>query len=293
MSKNELIELLFHEDAHLGYGERTATKDPRFGNQSCHWSEFGDNYEFMTLNPLVPGSTRKDINCESLHNILIEFDETPIEEQKELLDVGFPFTSATYSGGKSIHFIIHVEEGFENAAEYKRFVAALYSSLQSIGFNPDVSCKNPSRFTRTPGAFRTLKDSARVEQELLALGRRYVKQELVDLLAIDLTDDQVEGRVYTSSAGDYSDIEMPENPQTISALHIYDQQTLFGTRPVPRGARNRTLFQLACNAARRNIPAWELEPYVLNVFVQGSGMPPEEVEQTIRSAYSRVTPHSH
>lgn len=284
-----VVPLLFSDSAHLGYGDRLPNKPAKFSNKSCHWSEFKPNYELMTLNPLVPESTRKDAHVTGYQNFLIEFDESPLEEQRDLLNTEFPFTTAAYSGKKSIHFVLHVLDAPTNKLEYSRFAQALFEAVERCcGMAPDRACKNPSRFTRTPGAVRVLEDGTETEQELLAIKRAYTREELIDLLGIEMKPEPVKPERKFQPSGSYVDWEIPEEPGTFYSLHRYDQEILMGVRPITSPSRNQALFQLACNAARRNIPVPELWELIVNLWCEELGLSETEVQQTVESAYSTV-----
>jgi hypothetical protein len=126
---------------------------------------------FFSINPLLPGG-RKDDNVSCYRNILIEFDNLPLDEQKKLL-AKVPKSTIVFSGGKSLHAIISLVDPCESREEYNDLVSRILLKLPDA----DKSVKNPSRLSRAPYA-----DRAGVMQELLYLGRRYTKTELNDWL---------------------------------------------------------------------------------------------------------------
>ncbi len=108
---------------------------------------------------------RADANVVAFRNFVMEFDRGELPEQAEILksrDV--PYTTLTYSGGKSLHAVIALSESLASEVEYR----AMFNILRDILWTTDESCVNPSRFTRIGGAFRFDKSC---EQKLLDLRR--------------------------------------------------------------------------------------------------------------------------
>lgn len=124
--------------------------------------------EFYMVNPAAVGSTRATIEqVSSLRNILIEFDGIGLRAQANLVERReLPYALATYSGGKSNHYVVSLQEPVSSLTEYRELVEDIYAALGSV---PDPKCKNPNRLTRTPGVIRA---STNKEQRLLATGNR-------------------------------------------------------------------------------------------------------------------------
>lgn len=138
----------------------------------------GNNY--FCINPL--NGNRCDANVGALRNILIEIDKGTIEAQKAfIIDSKVPYTSIVFSGKKSIHVIISLQESLKTIEEYKNLTKRIYNKLGGKDF-VDTSVGNPSRLSRTPGAMRD-----GVEQRLLYLGTRIPNKELLDWLGPELT----------------------------------------------------------------------------------------------------------
>ena len=143
---------------------------------------------FFCINPLAaedrkPTSTKHhksiprkaDANISSLRNILIESDKMSLDEQQTYFDtIGLPRSTITFSGSKSLHFIISLETPLGSEKEYRALVKRVY---QACGGKEivDTACGNPSRFSRFPGAFRAEKGKT---QELLYVGSRIKNEDL-------------------------------------------------------------------------------------------------------------------
>lgn len=128
---------------------------------------------FFSINPLH--SSRADQNCTALRSILVECDSTPLEEQIELVTSRIPVTSIVYSGGKSYHFIISLEEPCKDRADYDELVRRIYALIPEA----DRTAKNPSRFSRLPGSVRP---ETGKEQTLEFLGSRISRAKIESVL---------------------------------------------------------------------------------------------------------------
>lgn len=118
---------------------------------------------------------RADHNVVCLRNFLIELDEMPISEQQDYVYAHVPTTASVHSGGKSIHFIISLEEPLASIDDYREVAERLHLLLPKA----DPACKNPSRLSRLPGRIRP--DTGK-EQSLLQLGARIPNAALFALL---------------------------------------------------------------------------------------------------------------
>lgn len=93
---------------------------------------------------------RADVNVIKHRAWLIECDKGALDEQAEWLRAtGVPYSTLTESGGKSLHAVVVSDEAV-SAAEY----AEIATKLMAIFPSADPMCRNPSRFTRLPGAIR-------------------------------------------------------------------------------------------------------------------------------------------
>ena len=145
--------------------------------------------EFFSINPIDPimdhahflkeeykadVPRRADLNVTSFRNFLFEMDSVPLDLQLEIFQKSsLPFSSLTYSGGKSYHAILSVEQcvvGHQHTMEsiqlykhkWKRLAAFFDREAIRFGYSRpnsgsfvDHSCKNPSRLSRMPGVLRS------------------------------------------------------------------------------------------------------------------------------------------
>jgi hypothetical protein len=109
---------------------------------------------FFAINPVKQiNDTRKSENISVMKNFLFESDTLSLEEQKELLKQRKDIISmATYSGNKSIHFIIQVIDIPETIEQYHY----VWKLLKDKYFpNADTQCNDCIRLSRTPTSVRT------------------------------------------------------------------------------------------------------------------------------------------
>lgn len=114
---------------------------------------------------------RADHNVSTYRNILIEMDKFPLDKQLDYIkELGLPYSTCVYSGGKSYHFIISLSEPVLTRKEYNDLAIRVY---KAIGMDyVDPTCKNPSRFSRAPGHIR---EETGKEQRLICVNGRVDK----------------------------------------------------------------------------------------------------------------------
>lgn len=101
----------------------------------------------------LDGQGVKNDNVTSYKYALIESDTTELGKQKAILEqLELPIAAMVFSGGKSIHAIVHIDANDYN--EYRNRVDFLYQIVQKNGFKVDKQNKNPSRLSRMPGVMR-------------------------------------------------------------------------------------------------------------------------------------------
>lgn len=235
-----------------------------------------DVFPFFVINPLRPGSPRRDQNVSVYRNFLIECDTLPLDEQlHRIRDLGMPFTSCVYSGNKSLHFIVSLASALPSRQEYDRLARRL---LQAVPW-ADKTTKNPSRFSRTPGHQRV--DTERL-QRLEWLGSRVDTALLLDWLRLVEPKQGVE-------ACQRNGMPMPLRANPPSTSSGVSAQTIeLVLRGAIPGTRNDRLFRAACDLRRNGMSEDEalafLDPARDRLIV--ADFPEAEFRQAIRSAFS-------
>ncbi len=244
-------------------GERICTADNVYDSVTQnYWSETWESpdAQFFCINPIM--LTRKDGSVTVLRNILIEFDNLSLEEQAALA-YSIPFSTVTYSGSKSFHYIISLEEPCANITEYKRLIKRIQAKLPGM----DTSTSNPSRLSRTPEAIR---DNG-VKQALHHISTRVSKEILETWLGPDLKTEE------------YNPIiQMPKREGTERKLPI--RTHIFIERGALPGSRNIQLFTNACELFRANYTKEEIVEIAIRVL----DLPLTEIKQCIESARKAV-----
>lgn len=179
--------------------------------------------QFFSINPLK--DSRKDTNVTRFRNILLEFDD--IAPDAQLAEIAkIPHTSVVWSGGKSYHCIISLENPCFNKAEYDALVARIYAKVP----NCDKSTKNASRLSRVPEAVR---DNGN-KQTLIYIDGRVPDKELSDWLGpAPILYERPPRPIHSKN-----DALLPDTTRHYLA---------FGSAP---GKRNDDLFRAACDLAR-------------------------------------------
>jgi hypothetical protein len=166
---------------------------------------------YVRINPFKPNLySGSDNDVSAYRHVLVEFDDKPKAEQEKLLrDSGLPISVLIDSGGKSIHGWVRVDAPSRKEWDARRDL--IYSSIPGI----DPKNKNPSRFSRLPGAWR-----GESQQKLLATNLGANSWE--DWLTARETDEDQSTIVTVKDLMDFD----PDN----------DPDNLIGNRWITRGS---------------------------------------------------------
>jgi hypothetical protein len=108
-----------------------------------------EQLQLVALNPI--NGFRKDENCIAFRSFLVEMDYGPLAEQLAYAKkIGLPYSAVIFSGNKSLHFLITLDEDLENETVWRRMA----EWILGIATVADQVTKNPSRNIRIPGAER-------------------------------------------------------------------------------------------------------------------------------------------
>lgn len=175
---NELIKYLstlFDSTDYVGYVTESWEKDGKFlpskGNYKRTAGELieeltvcdgdigavlGDYKEevgaWIRFNPMDGKGVRNE-NVTDYRYALVESDSMELEKQNEIIrQLELPVACLVYSGGKSVHAIVHIDAGSYD--EYRKRVDYLYAICRKNGLDIDQQNRNPSRLSRMPGVMR-------------------------------------------------------------------------------------------------------------------------------------------
>jgi hypothetical protein len=154
-------------------GELVCASNGLIGTRTTPVESLTAPTEFISVNSFRPGTTRSDENVAVFRNFLIEIDDMSLEDQERYIEkeLGLPFTTKTFSGGKSYHYVVSLAEPLASLEEFREVAQWLLDVVDKA----DTKCRNPSRFTRMAGGRRTDKGTA---QPLVQLNRRITPEEL-------------------------------------------------------------------------------------------------------------------
>lgn len=222
---------------------------------------------FFSINPMDPTKTRADSSVTKYRNILVEMDKVTLEKQDQHIEeIGMPYSTAVFSGSKSIHFIISLEQELADEQIYRSMVRRVY---KAVGEDlVDKSCINPSRFSRLPGHIRS--DTGK-EQKLLAIRQRVPNATLEAWL--------------TSRGAEKEEIWDNLTPEPRSTFknpsRLYASTKNFMLCGAPSGEWNRKLFKAAADLCRCGYTLEEAKQELLRT----TGVLDFSDEKTIESAY--------
>lgn len=107
---------------------------------------------WIRFNPMNENGA-KNSDVTSYRYTLIESDKMSVSKQIAMIRaLELPVAALVYSGGKSVHAIVHVDA--DTFKEYQQRVQFIYETCEKNGFKVDTQNKNPSRLSRMPGEYR-------------------------------------------------------------------------------------------------------------------------------------------
>lgn len=175
-------DTLFEPDEHTCFGSNLRANDvtPVAENTAPGYPFYG-SLQYFSINAMIPGSTRAISNVISFRNFLVEFDTDPSgnkisreNQLKALKKSGMPWSTAVWSGSKSIHFILSLEKPLQTHKLYS-YVADWIHRIVTLS---DPSTIDPGRFSRVPGGVNS--DKTGLLQELMRDDRGRVPNEVFE-----------------------------------------------------------------------------------------------------------------
>lgn len=182
-SGRQLLDLMFREDeeicvSHDGYGyhsvplssmeyetiELKAPPEGKLQDAIINTSEV----KLISINPTK--GFRRDENVTSFRNFLVEIDSMKLPDQLAYVEgMGLPYSLCVFSGNKSLHFAICLEESLPSYKIYYYYATWILKIMSQA----DKNTKNPTRSIRFAGALRDDK-----EQKLVQIGPRITLSDL-------------------------------------------------------------------------------------------------------------------
>jgi hypothetical protein len=127
----------------------------------------------IAINPIK--GQRNDQNVTAMRNFLIEMDNGDMNDQLSYIkSMEIPYSAAVFSGSKSIHFAVCLEESLPSLDVYNFYASWMLAVLSEA----DQQTKNPSRSIRFPNNYRD-----GVKQKLLSVRQRISLDHLKNWLS--------------------------------------------------------------------------------------------------------------
>lgn len=183
------------------------------------------------INPI--NGWRRDENVTAYRTFMIECDDMPLKKQWEYVNkMKFPFSYCCYSGGKSLHFALVLDEDIVSENVYK----FTYEWILNIMKEADQQTKNPSRSVRFPGNIR--RETGK-KQKLLHMGERISPNKLRDWLNMFPNEKPIvkEKVKIKHSVPNYDGIKPWAKKALAKGVHNLD------------GSRNQTWMAIGCEFA--------------------------------------------
>jgi len=163
------IDVVFDEKDHTCMGHK-------FSNQVKSVTQLHDGInEYVSINSMKRGTTRKITNVTKLRTLLFECDSdmdgnviSMKDQINNMKEAGMPWSTITTSASKSIHYLLVLDEPLEDRPIYTAYFRAIEAALAKCNIKIDTMCGEPSRFTRAPFGINTkdeLKQLKPLEQD--------------------------------------------------------------------------------------------------------------------------------
>jgi hypothetical protein len=163
-------------------------------NRVVKWNgtieDYNFDFQFYCINPIHPTLDNNPTDSEkhsrnkpritqenvtSIRNFAIEFDECTVQEQGERLKLSkLPYSAIIYSGGKSLHTPIALEDPISKD-EFEAKYECIKRILLKFDLKLDTQCKNINRLTRAPNEINTKTEK---KQTLVVVNGRIKNSEL-------------------------------------------------------------------------------------------------------------------
>jgi hypothetical protein len=185
-----------------------------------------------------------------------------------------PYSVCVYSGNKSLHFGITLDEDLGSIETYKFYAKYILNIMSQA----DQNTKNPSRSIRIPGAMRDGK-----KQALVSMGSRIPIGTLKDWLSKFPGEMPVQEEVKRAAKSvivDMKDLAYALKPWMRKAL--YD-----GIRAGVQNGRNATWYAIGCELSLLGYGHTDIITILERFFVPEPDFSRYEWERTLKSASER------
>lgn len=280
-NQNKFMKLLFDE------GETVCVSHNKFAYHSIAQAELSEDnillisnsenvnpqsvsfkdIDLVSVNPIK--GQRNDANCTAFRSFIVEADHMDLDDQRKYIEkeLCLPFSSCIFSGNRSYHYVISLDEPLPSVEVYK-FFAQWILNICSLA---DQATKNPSRSTRFPDNIRK---NGR-NQDVIHLGTRVSQEDLFRWLFQWENLKPVQHLRQTENFNRNFHNTIPAWVQTDLQIGITTD-------------RNKTWFSHACSCFKNG---WSLEDLTVELerhFQPEHDFTKREWLAVLKSAYQRV-----
>lgn len=257
------------------------------GEKTRPYTFYKYNLELVSINA-VRGA-RLDKNVTKLRTFLVEIDDLPIVDQvKYMVNMRAPISVAVFSGNKSIHFGISLEQPILSQEEYVYYAKWLLNILKQA----DQNTKNPTRSIRIPFAKRH--DTGKV-QDLLYNNGRINNNDFIAFLNEyrDLAPKKTQEQWYSSMSEErLRAIKESGGYVDVRALPIWSLERLKmaknGQLKSAGYSRNNTVFSISFELFKLGYPYDIVKVFIAEWFPVEVDFTEQEMNTAIMSAFKKV-----
>lgn len=143
-------------------------------NPTPFWTS-ANEIQLVAINPI--NGFRRDENVTAFRSFLVELDEGSMKDQYDYVkDLKLPWSACVFSGNKSLHFAVTLDEDLPDEDTYRFFIEWILKIVSKA----DQKTKNPSRSIRFAG---NLRKETGEEMKLLEMRERVKLQDLMSWLS--------------------------------------------------------------------------------------------------------------
>lgn len=232
-----------------------------------------DKTVLIGINP-IKGMKRSDSNVTAYRSFLVEMDGMTLKQQQDYIKKsGLPYSACIFSGNKSLHFAVTLNQDLPNAEYYKYIANWLLTSLPEA----DQSTKNPSRGIRFPGVRRP----GGKNQTLIEIGERVSLDKLKHFLSKHPNARPKDEEIFVASNNDIS-----YNSDSVKALSTWVLIGLKNGFDFGIGRNNRW-FSVAVEFGKSGFGLEKTIAYLHPYFIPESTFSTSEWTVAIKSGWKK------
>lgn len=229
----------------------------------------GDLLTLVALNPIQ--GFRMDQNCYRYRNFLVEIDTGELKSQVEYVkNIGLPYSAMIFSGNKSIHTLISLDQDIPSEKLYRLFS----EWILNVATMADHKTKNPSRSIRIPGGIRD--GDVKKTQRLIEFRGPVLANDLLKYLnRFEHVRPQYRERRVPASQPDFNQLDQWVVDQLTSGIDFSK-------------GRNNAWFSIACSFCLAGYSEEETIANLTRFFQEEPRFREKEWLTSIRSAFKHI-----